>query len=76
MVDVSVSYTVSDNYDSAPTTWLTVSSSEADSGLGPHDVPNDFEVVDANTVGLRAEPTPSRSTRKTRRGTPLKRRSP
>jgi hypothetical protein len=34
---------------------LTVTSSEADSGLDPEDVPNDIQIVDADTVDLRAE---------------------
>ncbi|HEY0866824.1 MAG TPA: choice-of-anchor Q domain-containing protein, partial [Fimbriimonas sp.] len=55
MRTIRVSYAVSDDFDTSVTTWLTVESSEADSGLGSGDVPNDVRVVDANTLLLRAE---------------------
>lgn len=55
MVEVVVSYSVSDSADPNPTRWLTVTSSEADSGLDAEDLPNDIQIVDGNKVRLRAE---------------------
>ena len=57
MVDVVVSYTVTDNCDapSAITKTLSVQSNEAEEGLGDGDTPDDWDVIDANRVRLRAE---------------------
>ena len=55
MRDVLVSYAVSDLCDSSPDVWLTVVSSEADSGLGGGDLPNDVQVVSSSLARVRAE---------------------
>ena len=57
MVDVTVNYTVTDNCDaaSAITRALSVTSNEPEEGLGDGDTPDDWEVVDANRIRLRAE---------------------
>lgn len=57
MVDVTVNYTVDDGMDGlgGVTTVLTVTSNEPDNGLGDGDTNNDFEVIDANHVRVRAE---------------------
>jgi hypothetical protein len=53
MVDVTVSYTVSDN--TGATVKLTVTSSEPDNGLGDGDTAGDIEIVSDHVVRLRAE---------------------
>ena len=57
MVEVTVSYTVTDNCDAPAAIGrsLSVSSNEPDNGLGDGDMPGDIEVVDATHVRLRAE---------------------
>lgn len=57
MVDVTVSYSVSDNKDDPAdiTTALSVTSNEPDNGLGDGDTANDIEIIDAHHVRLRAE---------------------
>jgi hypothetical protein len=57
MVDVTVSYTVTDDMDdpSEITTSISVTSNEPDNGLGDGDTANDIEVIDAHHVRLRAE---------------------
>lgn len=53
--NVTLRFTVKDNTDPKPTVWLDVKSSQADSGLGADDLPNDIQVVNNNLVKLRAE---------------------
>ncbi|MET0624294.1 MAG: HYR domain-containing protein [Pyrinomonadaceae bacterium] len=53
MVDVTVNYTSADNCGAGCT--LGVTSNEPTNGLGDGDTPNDWEVVDAHHVRLRAE---------------------
>lgn len=56
MVDVTVSYAVTDNCDtSSVVRSLSVASNEALNGTGDGDTAPDWEVVDANHVRLRAE---------------------
>ncbi|HEU4520869.1 MAG TPA: hypothetical protein VFT12_02635, partial [Thermoanaerobaculia bacterium] len=57
LIDVTVNYTVTDNCDApeAITRTLTVTSNEPEEGLGDGDTPDDWEVIDANHVRLRAE---------------------
>lgn len=55
MVDVTVSYTSSDNSGQASVCSLTVTSSEPLNGSGDGNTEADWEVVDANHVRLRAE---------------------
>jgi hypothetical protein len=48
--------TVADNFDPNPTVELvSVTSNEADNGLGDGDTPNDIVIVDDYTFQLRAE---------------------
>lgn len=53
--NVKVTYTVKDNSDPNPQVWLTATSNQADSGLGPNDRPGDVLLVDNNNLKLRAE---------------------
>jgi hypothetical protein len=53
MVDVTVNYTTADNCGAGCT--LSVTSNEPTNGLGDGDTPNDWEVIDAHHVRLRAE---------------------
>jgi alpha-tubulin suppressor-like RCC1 family protein len=53
MVDVTVSYSVSDN--TGATVTLSVTSNEPDNGLGDGDTADDIQVVDDHLVRLRAE---------------------
>ena len=53
MVDVTVNYDAADNCGAGCT--LSVTSNEPTNGLGDGDTPNDWEVVDAHHVRLRAE---------------------
>jgi len=57
MVDVTVSYNVTDNCDpsSAITCTLSVSSNEPINGTGDGDTAPDWEIMDAHHVRLRAE---------------------
>jgi subtilisin-like proprotein convertase family protein len=55
MVDVTVSYTSSDNSGNASVCSITVTSSEPLNGSGDGNTEADWEVVDANHVRLRAE---------------------
>jgi hypothetical protein len=55
MWTVQVSYSLSDACDASPLAWLSVESSDPDSGMSSEDVPGDIEVLDAHTVRLRAE---------------------
>jgi hypothetical protein len=57
MVDVTVSYSVTDNCDpsSAITCTLSVSSNEPINGTGDGDTAPDWEIVDAHHVRLRSE---------------------
>lgn len=55
MVDVAVSYTVSDNCDPTPSCTLSVTSNEPQNGTGDGDTGPDWQVVDAHKVKLRAE---------------------
>jgi subtilisin-like proprotein convertase family protein len=55
MVDVTVSYTSTDNSGNANTCSITVTSSEPTNGSGDGNTAADWEVVDAHTVRLRAE---------------------
>ena len=54
MVDVTVSYDVTDNCG-VPTLALSVSSNEPLNGLGDGDMAPDWEILDAHRVRLRAE---------------------
>ena len=55
-VDVTATVLATDNFDIAPTvTLLSVTSSEADEGLGDGDFPDDIVIVDDYTFQLRAE---------------------
>jgi YVTN family beta-propeller protein len=54
MVDVTVSYSSSDNCG-AITCWLSVTSNEPEDGTGDGDTAPDWEVIDAHHVRLRAE---------------------
>jgi subtilisin-like proprotein convertase family protein len=55
MVDVTVSYTSSDNSGASSVCSITVTSSEPLNGTGDGNTDADWEVVDANHVRLRAE---------------------
>lgn len=55
MVDVTVSYTSSDNSGNASVCSITVTSSNPVNGTGDGNTDADWEVVDANHVRLRAE---------------------
>ncbi len=55
MVRFQPTLTVSDAADSAPAVTLTVTSSEADEGLGDGDMPNDIVVHSATDIEVRAE---------------------
>jgi subtilisin-like proprotein convertase family protein len=55
MVDVTVSYTSSDNSGTASTCSITVTSTEPVNGTGDGNTEADWVVVDANHVRLRAE---------------------
>ena len=55
MVDVTVLYEVSDFGDAAPSCSLAISSNEPINGKGDGKTSNDYQVVDANHVRLRAE---------------------
>jgi hypothetical protein len=52
---VTVNFTATDPTDKSLTLWLTVTSSEADSGLGLLDLPGDIVIVNPHSVKLRAE---------------------
>ncbi len=55
-VDVTATVLATDNFDVAPVVeLLSVTSSEADEGLGDGDFPNDIVIVDDYTFQLRAE---------------------
>ncbi|HBX68125.1 MAG TPA: hypothetical protein DEH25_01720 [Chloroflexi bacterium] len=55
-VTVVATVTALDNFDPAPTvTLVSVTSNEADDGLGDGDTPNDIVIVDNFTIQLRAE---------------------
>jgi predicted extracellular nuclease len=55
-VDITVTVLATDNFDVAPVVeLLSVTSSEADEGLGDGDFPNDIVIVDSYTFQLRAE---------------------
>ena len=55
-VDVTATVIVTDNFDSNPTvTLLSVTSSEADEGLGDGDFSDDIVIIDDYTFQLRAE---------------------
>ena len=55
-VRVQVEVTASDNFDPNPAvTLVSVTSNEADNGLGDGDTPNDIQIVDDYTFNLRAE---------------------
>jgi len=55
-VDVTVTVAVSDNFDPNPTVSLvSVTSDEADEGLGDGDFPNDIVIIDPFHIQLRAE---------------------
>jgi predicted extracellular nuclease len=55
-VDITVNVTVSDNFDPNPVVSLvSVTSNEADDGLGDGDTPDDILIVDDFTIKLRAE---------------------
>lgn len=55
-VTVTATPAASDNFDSAPVvTLVSVTSSEADSGLGDGDKPNDIVIINDTTFDLRAE---------------------
>jgi predicted extracellular nuclease len=55
-VTVMAAVTVADNFDPNPTVELvSVTSNEADNGLGDGDTPNDIVIVDDYTFQLRAE---------------------
>ena len=58
MVDVNLSYTITDNCDSNLVPVITISSNQPQNGLGDGDTPVDWEVVDAHHVRLRAERSP------------------
>ncbi len=53
--NVRVNFQVKDNNDPNPLVWLTVTSSQADGGLGKNDRSGDIVIVDKNNVKLRAE---------------------
>ena len=55
MVDVVVSASASDNCGSVPCAITSVTSNEAENGLGDGDASPDWEIVDATHVRLRAE---------------------
>ncbi|MBI4486689.1 MAG: HYR domain-containing protein [Acidobacteria bacterium] len=55
MVDVVMSYQVSDAGDAAPVCSLDVTSNEPVNGTGDGDTSPDWEVIDAHRVRLRAE---------------------
>jgi hypothetical protein len=55
MVNVTISYTVSDACDASPTASLSVSSNESASGGGSGNTSPDWQVVDAHHVNLLAE---------------------
>jgi hypothetical protein len=55
MVDVTVSYTSSDNSGNASACSLAVTSSEPLNGSGDGNTEADWEVIDATHVRLRAE---------------------
>lgn len=55
MRNVRICFTVKDRTDPRPQVWLSVESSQADSGLGNGDKPGDAVVVNRHTVRLRAE---------------------
>ena len=55
MVNVTISYTVSDACDASPTATLSVSSNESASGGGSGNTSPDWQVVDAHHVNLLAE---------------------
>jgi subtilisin-like proprotein convertase family protein len=55
MVDVTVSYTSTDNSGASATCSLSVTSTEPINGSGDGNTDPDWEVVDAHTVRLRAE---------------------
>jgi hypothetical protein len=55
LVSITVNYTASDDTDTSLTVWLTATSTEADSGLGDDDKPNDIQPVNGHTIKLRAE---------------------
>ncbi|MCB2178571.1 ExeM/NucH family extracellular endonuclease [bacterium] len=55
-VDVTVEFTVSDNFDPNPTvTLVSVTSNEPDDGLGDGDTPDDIVIIDDFNFMLRAE---------------------
>jgi len=55
-VDVTATVIANDNFDTNPTvTLLSVTSSEADEGLGDGDFPDDIVIIDDYTFQLRAE---------------------
>ena len=58
MRSVLVGYNVWDAADPRPTSWLTVSSDEPDSGIWRGDRAGDIQVVNKNLVKLRAERSP------------------
>lgn len=55
MVEVAVSYSVSDDQDPFPSCALAVTSNEPANGLGDGDTAPDWEVLDEHRVRLRAE---------------------
>lgn len=55
MVDVMVSYQVSDAVDAAPICSLDVTSNEPVNGTGDGDTAPDWDVIDAHRLRLRAE---------------------
>ena len=55
-VDVTASVVVSDNFDTNPiVTLLSITSNEADDGLGDGDTPDDIVIIDTYNFKLRAE---------------------
>jgi hypothetical protein len=54
MIDVDVLYDISDNCGTVMPT-VSISSNEAESGTDKDDVPNDWKVIDAHHVQVRAE---------------------
>lgn len=55
MINVTVSYQVTDDQNSVPSCALTVTSNEPANGTGDGDTAPDWQVVDAHRVRLRAE---------------------
>jgi hypothetical protein len=55
MVDVTVSYTSTDNSGNANVCSITVTSNEPGNGLGDGNTQPDWEIIDAHHIRLRAE---------------------